>query len=256
MKCQEIIEVIEKRFPREYACDWDNVGLLAGDRNREVKKVYIALDATNEVVDAAIAAGADMLLTHHPMIFGGIKSVTMDDYVGSRLIRLIRSDISYYAMHTNYDTCGMAALSAKLLGLSETVPLEEVKDGEGIGRVGALPKEMTLRECAELVKQVFLLPNVKIFGDLNQTVKMVALSPGAGKSMARLALGFGVDVLITGDIDHHTGVDMKDLGMAIIDAGHYGTEHIYMEDMRAFLAEHFPELEIETAPIVQPFEVI
>jgi len=256
MKCQEIIEVIEKRYPREYACDWDNVGLLAGDRNREVKKVYIALDATNEVVDAAIAEGADMILTHHPMMFGGIKSVTTDDYVGARLIRLIKNDISYYAMHTNYDTCGMAALSAEILGLAETVPLEEIKDGEGIGRVGVLSEEMTLRECAELVKVRFHLPNVKVFGDLDKQVKTAAISPGSGKSMTKLALQAGSDVLITGDIDHHTGIDMEDLGMAIIDAGHYGTEHIYIEDMRAFLAENFPGLEIKTAPIVQPFNVI
>ena len=256
MKCQDIIERIEDRYPRYFACDWDNVGLLAGDRNKEVQKVYIALDATDAVIEAAVRSGADLLLTHHPMIFGSIKSVTTDDYTGERLIRLIRNDISYYAMHTNYDVLGMAELSASMLELKNPFVLEEVLDGEGIGRVGNLSKEMTLKTCAELVKDRFSLPNVKVFGDLNKIIRTAAISPGAGKSMVGAALNSGADVLITGDIDHHTGIDMNDCGLAIIDAGHYGIEHIYIEDMRAFLAERFPELMIETAPICQPFEVL
>ena len=123
MKCQEIIERIEKRFPQEYACSWDNVGLLAGDRQQEVDRVYIALDATDEVIEAAVSSGAGLLLTHHPMIFGGLKAVTTDDYAGERLIRLIKNGISYYAMHTNYDVLGMADLAAGMLDLTETAVL-------------------------------------------------------------------------------------------------------------------------------------
>lgn len=256
MKCQEIIERIEKRYPREYACDWDNVGLLAGDREQETSTVYIALDATDEVIDAAVASGAQLLLTHHPMIFSGIKAVTTDDYVGERLIRLIKNGVSYYAMHTNYDVLGMAALSAEMLELADTAVLEEVLDGEGIGRIGRLPRAMTLEECARLVKERFALPNVKIFGELNKIVTTAAISPGSGKSMAHPALEAGVDVLISGDIDHHTGIDMADCGMAIIDAGHYGIEHIYIEDMRRFLEKEFADLKVYTAPVKQPFQVI
>lgn len=256
MKAQKIFEVTEERYPREYACDWDNVGLLAGDREREVQTVYIALDATDEVIEAAIQAKADLLLTHHPMIFGSIKRVTTDDYVGKRLIRLIQNGITYYAMHTNYDVCGMAELSAKLLGLTDTVVLEEVYNGEGIGRVGRLSEVMTLKECAELVKERFHLPNVKVFGEPDSRVERAAISPGSGKSMAGPALAAGVEVLITGDIDHHTGIDMKDQGLAIIDAGHYGIEHIYIEDMKEFLGDRFPELTVITADIRQPFTVL
>lgn len=256
MKCQELLEAIEARYPREYACDWDNVGLLAGEREKEVQTVYVALDATNEVIEAAVQAGADLLLTHHPMIFGSIKRVTTDDYAGARLIRLIQNGISCYAMHTNYDVCGMAELSAKMLGLSDTSVLEEVLGGEGIGRVGRLPGAMTLKECAELVKERFGLPNVKVFGELEQNVEQAAISPGSGKSMVGPALLAGAEVLITGDIDHHTGIDLKDQGLAIIDAGHYGIEHIYIEDIKQFLGEMFPELTVITAEIQQPFTVL
>ena len=256
MRCQDIIERIEKRFPREYACSWDNVGLLAGDREQETDTVYIALDATDEVIDAAAAAGAQLLLTHHPMIFGGLKSVTKDDYTGERLIRLIRGGISYYAMHTNYDVLGMADLAAGMLELTETEVLEEVLNGEGIGRTGRLPRAMTLEECAQHVKTCFSLPNVRIFGELNKMVTTAAVSPGSGKSMARPAFEAGVDVLISGDIDHHTGIDMADCGMAVIDAGHYGIEHIYIEDMRKLLEKEFPSLKIYTVPVKQPFQVL
>ncbi len=256
IRCQNLIEKIEERYPRIYACDWDNVGLLAGDREQEVKTVYIALDATDEVIEKALKAKTDLLLTHHPMIFGSIKSVTTDDYVGERLIRLIRGNVSYYAMHTNYDVMGMAELAASFLGLTDTFVLEEVFDGEGIGRVGRLPGVMTLEECAKLVKERFHLPNVRVFGDLNKIVRIAALSPGAGKSMAKPALMSGADVLITGDIDHHTGIDMDDCGMAIIDAGHYGIEHIFIEDMKEFLEKHFSEITVYTEAICQPFTVL
>ncbi|MEI3520945.1 MAG: Nif3-like dinuclear metal center hexameric protein [Anaerosacchariphilus sp.] len=256
MRCQDILDKIEARYPRKYACDWDNVGLLAGSREREVDTVYIALDATDEVVDAASECGAQLLLTHHPMIFGGLKSVTTDDYVGERLIRLIRNDISYYAMHTNYDVMGMAELAADMLDLKDRKVLEEVLDGEGIGRVGDLPRSMTLEECANFVKERFGLPNVKIFGELEKQVQRAAICPGSGKSEAKPALSMGAEVYITGDIDHHTGIDMADCGMAIIDAGHYGVEHIYIADMEHFLKENCPELRVYTAPVKQPFQVL
>ena len=114
MKCSEIITLLEQEYGKEYACDWDNVGLLAGRRDKEVKKILLALDATDEVVEQAAEGAYDMLITHHPMIFGAIKRVTDEDMVGRRLLSLIRSDISYYAMHTNYDTRGMADLTARL----------------------------------------------------------------------------------------------------------------------------------------------
>ena len=256
MRCQDILDKIEARYPRKYACDWDNVGLLAGSREREVDTVYIALDATDEVVDAASECGAQLLLTHHPMIFGGLKSVTTDDYVGERLIRLIRNDISYYAMHTNYDVMGMAELAADMLDLKDRRVLEEVLDGEGIGRVGDLSRSMTLEECANFVKGRFRLPNVKIFGEPEKQVQRAAICPGSGKSEAKPALSMGAEVYITGDIDHHTGIDMADCGMAIIDAGHYGVEHIYIADMEQFLKENCPELRVYTAPVKQPFQVL
>mgnify|MGYP000977932342 CR=1 FL=1 len=113
MLCRDVMNVIEKEYPLNYALSWDNVGLLVGRDDKEVKKIYIALDATDEVIDEAVKNGADMLITHHPMIFKAMKKINDEDFIGRRVLKLIRDDISYYAMHTNYDVMGMAELAAE-----------------------------------------------------------------------------------------------------------------------------------------------
>ena len=256
MKCSEICTLLEREYSPEYACDWDNVGLLAGRRDKEVRTILLALDATDETVRMAVEQKADMLITHHPMIFSAMKRVTDEDMNGRRLLALIQNDISYYAMHTNYDARGMADLAARLINLQECTVLEEVKDGEGIGRVGVLPERMTLAECARLVKKAYDIPNVKIFGAPETVVYSAAICPGAGKSTMKEALKFGCDVYITGDIDHHTGIDAVDQGLCIIDAGHYGVEHIFIEDMARQLGGKLSGVQIIMAPVSHPFQII
>lgn len=260
MECKKVIEILEKQSPKSYACDWDNVGLLVGREDKEIQKIYIALDATDEAIEEAIANGADMLLTHHPMIFKGMKRVTQEDFIGRRIIRLIQNDMVYYAMHTNFDVMGMADLAADYLGISDTRVLEITSVSEtgeeGIGRYGSLKKEMIVRECCEEVKQAFSLENVKVFGDLERKVKTAAISPGSGKSVISNALQAGVDVLITGDIDHHEGIDAVAQNMTVIDAGHYGVEHIFIPYMEQYLKREAKELEIAVQPLTFPFQII
>ena len=117
MKVSNITTWLEEHFPASVAEDWDNVGLLTGDDNSEVNHIFLALDLTEEVLDEAKEAGADMIVTHHPMIFSGIKKINNHSFTGRKIIKLIQSGISYYAMHTNYDILGMADLSARYLEL-------------------------------------------------------------------------------------------------------------------------------------------
>lgn len=263
MLCKNIIEMIESAYPRCYALSWDNVGLLAGSRQKEVKKIYVALDADDEVVEEAVSVGADMLITHHPLIFSGMKSVTDDDFIGRRIIKMIENKMAYYAMHTNYDVLGMADLAADKLVLGKSEVLEETgmsdtdkgEKKEGIGRIGFL-KTMTLAECAKLVKEAFSLEYVKVFGGEEKSVSRVAICPGAGKSVLAEALKKGAQVLITGDIDHHAGIDAAAQGLMVIDAGHYGLEHIFIQDIKQFLEKGLPGIEIIPAPVRHPFHII
>lgn len=257
MLCKEIIEMIERKYARSHALSWDNVGLLAGRFNKEVKKIYVALDATDEVIEKAIDAGADMLVTHHPLIMSGVTKITDDHFIGKRLITLIQHDISYYAMHTNYDVCGMADLAGEKLKLLNPEVLEVTgEETEGIGRIGLLQEEITLQKCCELVKTAFSLENVKVFGNLDAIVRRIAICPGSGKSVIKTALCKGADVLVTGDIGHHEGIDAVAQGMSIIDAGHYGLEHIFINDMIGYLKENLPGLEVQGEQIRHPFIII
>lgn len=134
MKCSEIIKILETLSPRSMACDWDNPGLLAGRSGKEVKTIFLAVDATDSVIEQAEQAGADMILTHHPLIFKGIKQVSDQNFIGRRVLRMIQDDISYYAMHTNFDAAPgcMADLAAKKLGLTDCEVLEKMGEtGDG-----------------------------------------------------------------------------------------------------------------------------
>ena len=254
MLCREVTDIIEQRFPKEYALDWDNVGLLAGRDDKEVRCIYIALDASDEVIHAAARQGADMLVTHHPLIFSGMKRITNQDFIGRRILGLIRRDISYYAMHTNYDVLGMAALSGSMIGLKQPEALEVTCEAqEGIGRIGQLEKAVSLSQCCEDVKRAFHLAAGRVFGNPDRTVERIAICPGSGKSVIGEALKKQADVLITGDIGHHEGIDAAAQGMAVIDAGHYGLEHIFVEDMKDYLGKKLEGVQIITAPVCHPF---
>ncbi len=254
MLCREVTDIIEQRFPKEYALDWDNVGLLAGRDDKEVRCIYIALDASDEVIHTAAQQGADMLVTHHPLIFSGMKRITNQDFIGRRILGLIRRDISYYAMHTNYDVLGMAALSGSMIGLKQPEALEVTCEAqEGIGRIGQLEKAVSLKQCCEDVKRAFHLESVRVFGNPDRTVERIAICPGSGKSVIGEALKKQADVLITGDIGHHEGIDAAAQGMVVIDAGHYGLEHIFVEDMKDYLGKKLEGVQIITAPVCHPF---
>ena len=259
MFCNEIVEIIERKYERSYAMSWDNVGLLCGRSDKPVKRIYVALDATDEVVEQAIKAEADMLVTHHPLIMSGLNRITDEDFIGRRVINLIQNDISYYAMHTNYDVRGMAELAGDKLMFKDAQILEvtgESEVPEGIGRIADLQKTMTLGQYCEIVKEAFALDNVKVFGNLDTEVSRVAVCPGSGKSFIKTAVKKGADVYVTGDIGHHDGIDAVAQNLAVIDAGHYGIEHIFIKDMKEYLEKNLTDVEIAAAEIIHPFVIV
>ena len=253
MLCKEIIERLEETYPKAAAAAWDNVGLLVGRTAKNVRKIYVALDATDEVIEAAAACGADMLITHHPMIFSAMKKITDEHFIGNRVVKLLQHDISYYAMHTNYDAISMAELAGKMLGMQNA---EVLCEEENVGQVGEFAQNMTVEACCDLVKRTFQLSAVKVFGDLERSVKRVAICPGSGKHMTEYVLQKQAEVFVTGDIDHHEGIDAVAQGITIIDAGHYGLEHIFIQDIAAYLEQYLENVEIVTAEIRHPFQMI
>lgn len=263
MDCALVCDRLEELSPREFAEKWDNVGLLVGRKDKEINTIYIALDATDEVIDAAIECEADMLITHHPMIFSAIKSVRADDFIGRRILKLAKYDISYYAMHTNFDVIGMADAAADEINLLDRDVLEVTYEDnigtEGFGRIGRLCEPMPLVEVCELIKERFDLDAVKVYGgldDADRLMEICAIAPGSGKSMIQSAIDKGADVMITGDIDHHAGIDSVAQGLCIIDASHYGLEKIFVPYMEEFIRREMPDVKVYTSELSEPFRFI
>lgn len=260
MRLNEVIAKLEQLAPENFAQDWDNVGLLAGDRTQDITKIYIALDADEAAIAQAGAAGAQLLLTHHPLIFSPLRKVNTDDFISARVVRLLQSGISYYAMHTNFDAAKMGTLAAERLGIPAEAPLGDLFEREGhtygIGTIAETDQPMSLETLSELVKERFGLHTVKVFGDLDSQVHRIAMCPGSGKSMIPDALAQGAQVLITGDIDHHSGIDAVAQGLGIIDAGHYGIEHIFIAYMQEYLQRELPQIETIAQERKDPFIVL
>lgn len=264
MKCAEWIERLNELAPETCACSWDNPGLLTGRSDKEIRKVLVALDATDAVVEQAVREQADLLLTHHPLIFTPVRHINDGDFIGRRLLALIRNDICCYAMHTNFDAAPgcMADLAAARLHLLEGHPLEVMGEADGaeygIGKAGILLKALPLKELAGQVKEAFGLPCVTVYGSEQVTglVRRAAICPGSGRGMAEAAKKAGAQVLITGDIGHHDGIDAAADGVAIIDAGHYGLEHIFVDFMADYCREKIdPSAVILKAPVCFPARV-
>lgn len=247
MKCKDLIAKLEELSPAMYAMDWDNSGLLVGDGEKEVTKVLLSVDVTDEVIEEAIREGANMILSHHPLIFSKIKKVVATDFIGRRIIRMIENGICCYCMHTNFDVMGMADAAADELGLLHSevlmVTYEDDIAKEGIGRYGFLKDIITLQELADSVKKIFDLEHVTVYGNRNMKVAKTAISTGSGKSMVPYALNTDCDVIITGDIDYHTALDSVAQGLCIIDAGHFGLEKIFITYMQEYLKREVPTIE-------------
>lgn len=260
MILSELIARLQEVAPEDFAQDWDNVGLLAGDRKQDVRKIFIALDADEAAIAQAKAVGAQLLLTHHPLIFSPLKKVNCDHFIGARIVELLRSQISYYAMHTNFDAAKMGELAAGRIGLHVEAPLADIftREGKeyGIGVVGSLREPETLGGLCAVIKDGFGLDTVKLFRAGTERITRVAVCPGSGKSTIGDAVAAGAQVLVTGDIDHHSGMDAVSQGLSIIDAGHYGIEHIFIGYMERYLKEHLEGVEISSQERRDPFIVL
>lgn len=257
MKCQEIIQILNRQSPEAYALEWDNVGLLVGRREKQVKKLLLALDATAPVCQYAIDHEIDMIVTHHPMIFSKLRKINDDTVLGNKILSLAEAGIACFAMHTNFDTIGgMAKEAARMLALKNTEVLDETMSGEGVGRLGILSEAMTVKQLAECVKRTFELQNVMVYGDIDRMVEKIAISPGSGKSVIDVSVSKQAECLITGDIGHHEGIDAVEMGLCVIDASHYGLEKIFLQFMYQYLKDFCPDVEIIIADTGAPFVIV
>lgn len=245
MKCKDIANYIELLAPRHLACDWDNVGLLIGDVEKEVKKVLISLDNDEYVVAEAERCGADMIISHHPIMFSPINRMTESDPQQRMIRHMCRTNICHYAAHTNMDSAigGLNDYLAKKLGLSGAVVIEETCDGAGFGRLAELIEETTLEAMIRLCEERLNLDSVRYVGELDGKIRRIAVNSGSGSDILGECINLGVDLLITGDLKYTPAREAYERGIAVIDAGHYGTEIIFTELMKEYLEKEFSDIE-------------
>lgn len=253
LKVKDIIEELERFAPPALAEPWDNVGLMVGNLDQRVTTVFVCLDVTSDNVRRAIDCGADLILSHHPLIFSPVTRIVEQDISGSILRNLIRHEISVYSAHTNLDHAdgGMNDVLAEQLDLTgiRRFREEECVDGTGkpidnIGRVGELAVPMEMEDFVEFVRSTLGCGAIRSVGSPDDVIQRVALCSGAGGSGIYSAYHAGADVYVTSDVKHHEAQLAFELGINLIDAGHFETENTICSFMTEFLESRFEELNV------------
>lgn len=262
----EIDAGVARLWPPAGAEDWDAVGLVSGDPAAEVGSIRLAVDAVLDTVDEAVEAGADLLLSHHPLLLRGVTSVAETRYKGAVLARLIRGGCALITAHTNADVVadGTSAVFAGLLGLTDAEPIAPgpADRTTGIGRVGRLPEPMPLGRLARALADV--LPatagGIRVAGEYDREVVTVALCAGAGDALLGHPRVTGADVYITSDLRHHPASEARENarvagGPALVDVSHWAAEWLWLETAAAQLRAEFPDVGIAVSDLrTDPWE--
>ena len=222
MKVIELYRYLDSHIPSSLSCAWDNDGLMCcPDENDEVRKVLVTLDVTDDAIARAKDIGANVILSHHPLIFKGIKSLSQNGVVSSRAIELIKAGITVMSFHTRLDAVdgGVNDVLALTLGIEDAEPFGE----EGIGRIGELDTPVSLDEFANLVKERLSAPNVTYSGGGRDVFKVAVLG-GSGADDLSAAIAAGADTYVSGTLSYHDMADAPDNDINLIEAGHFHTE--------------------------------
>lgn len=239
---REIYEIIDSQAPFDTAESWDNSGFLVETESTEVKKVLLALDITAKVVREAVQIGANLIVAHHPVMFESIKRIGASDTV----YQLIKHQISAICAHTNLDLArgGVNDALAKKLGLKDIGPLAQPdKAFLSLGRIGELPKPYEPDEFAQFVKSSLGCPMLRYTAG-DRRIERVAVCGGSGGDMLYRAAQIGADALVTSDVKHNLMLEAPELGVMLLDAGHYRTEVMVLPQVAKLLRASFPKVEV------------
>ena len=252
MTVQQILDYVNSLAPASMKYDWDNVGLLCGSRSQAVHKILVALDPFEDVCQEAVEVGADLIVTHHPLIFRAPKTVTDDDTVGRCILLLASHGISAVNAHTNLDCApgGVNDVLAETLGLTGVEVLNPLgRDAEnrpyGLLRAGCVG-EQSLEDFLKQVKARLGTPVLR-YADGGRPVRRVAVGGGACGDGLTEALDAGCDTFVTADVKYNQFWDAHDLGLNLIDAGHFYTENPVCAVLAAKLRGQFPEIPVEVS---------
>ncbi len=239
---REVVAALERIYPPHTASSWDRVGLVSGDLDQSVSTVHFAVDPTLAVIEEARVAGADLLITHHPLLLRGVHSVATTSAKGASVTALIVNDIALYIAHTNADVAspGVCDALASACALVDVQPLQVV-DGMGHGRVGSLALKVTLREFVQQLSMVLpkAVGGIRVAGPAEALVSRVAVVGGSGDDCFDAVRASGADVYVTADLRHHPVLEAREEARGgtpyLVDAGHWASEWLWLPSVRSEL---------------------
>lgn len=245
MRLKEVLEKIDGCCPFALQEDWDNSGLQLGDPAAQIRKILMAFDFTEAVLGEAVEKRVDLVITHHPFFFQGVKSIDLQAAKGRMIGTLIKNKIAIVSCHTCLDKVddGVSAVLGQKLGLTQLNFFLPEVSGVGFGMVGSLKVATTFGAFAETVKKSLGLSALRSVGEEVATVKKVVVMGGAGAEFMAAAKAQGADVYVSGDFKYHDAQAAKEMGLNLIDAGHFGTEAAVMEPFMKKLAAAMESME-------------
>ncbi len=253
LKVREIIEVIESFAPLKLQEHYDNSGMQVGDYEQEVESVLLCTDITEAVVDEAIEKGIGMVMSHHPLMFNGVKRITGDCAMERIILKAIRNNITLYSGHTNVDKCykGVSYKMAEQINLQDVRALVPENCGEtddfvGLGVIGELPEPMDLDDLYRIIKRKFNVHTIRCSKPVKKSVRRIAMCGGSGSGFIKEAINCNADVYITADIKYHDFFKAEDK-IILADIGHFESEHITKLIFKEQLIEKFPNFAVEMA---------
>ncbi len=245
MNVKELYAKFNERIPDDLRESWDNDGIMCcADGSQDVARVLVTLDVTEEIVDFAIASHFDLIVSHHPLIFKPLSAVTEDNHVARKIIKLLDNGVSVFSFHTRLDKVagGVNDQLCDILGMYDTVPF-----GEGfLGRIGNMDEKMELEDFVYKLKQSIGADMIR-YSDAFNPVSRVAVVGGDGKSYVRDAIASGADTFISGRIGYNMMEEAAELGINLIEAGHYYTEQPVTDFLRELICDFDPSIYVEIA---------
>jgi dinuclear metal center YbgI/SA1388 family protein len=242
----DVARFLEVFAPARLAESWDNVGLLAGDRHRALHKIMTCLTITPASAQEAIDAGADLIVTHHPLPFRPLKRLSTDTPEGKLLCELLAARIAIYSPHTAFDSAaaGINAQLAQGLGLVDVRPLVPHAEGLGAGRWGRVDPAATFGSVAARLKQFLSIGQLQAVGQEGAVVATVAVACGSAGEFLGPAREAGCQLLVTGEVRFHTCLEAEAAGIGLLLVGHFASERFAVEALAAVLAAELPSVEV------------
>lgn len=256
---KRISKYLNELYPNDLASSFDNgkVGLQLGSETKEIKRILIALDATNNVIEEAISKKCDLLVVHHPFIFNPILSIDYDSIVGKKIVKVLSNNLNVYSMHTNFDVAigGMNDILANKIGLRNIHGQDAVPSKDNLLRMGDIEPisldKFTYKVCGLLNEE-----GAKYVGKPDKIISKVAIVGGAGSSEILNSRLLGCDCLITGEIHHHQALDVLENDFSVIEVSHF-VEANFKQTVSRVLSNQFPDVEVLISEVeVNPFKFI